>query len=127
MSAIQTRTEIIIKDNSGLLKGRVINCKANATVGSKLKLAITKTKSKDQASKKKLQDVLIIQTKKPLIRLDGSTVSFSNNSAVTINLTRFKLVLGFKRIPSCVPFEVKCSKSDFKGGANIIKLARALV
>lgn len=128
MTSLQTRSAITIKDNSGFMKGRVINAMPNATLGSKLKLVITKSKSKHQKTKsRKLQDVLVIQTKRPVLRFDGSTIRFNTNSAVAVNLNKNTLVLGFKRVNTCVPFEVKRGQSAFKGNANVMKLAKALL
>jgi ribosomal protein L14 len=126
MTSLQTRSEITIKDNSGFMRGRVINATPNPTIGSKLKLVITKSKSKHKkTTSRKLQDVLVIQTKRPVVRLDGSTIRFNANSAVVVNLNKHTLVLGFKRVNTCVPFEVK--RGQIKGSANVIKLAKALL
>jgi len=128
MTWLQTRSKITIKDNSGLMRGRVINAMPNATLCSKLKLVITKRKSKPQKTKSrnKLQDVLVIQTKRPVLRFDGSTIRFNSNSAVVVNLNKNTLVLGFKRVNTCVPFEIKHTLKE-KGSTNIIKLAKALL
>lgn len=74
-------------------KGRVINAEKKPTIGSKVKLIITKN---DNITKNELKDVIIIQTKKPIMRLDGSTLTFGMNSAVTVNLKKKSFHLGFK-------------------------------
>ena len=75
-----------------------------------------------------LQDALIIQTNCRISRYDGSGLRFNSNSGVAVSLNKRKLVLGFKRITSCVPFEIKRvnSQSAFKGSYNIMKLAKSL-
>lgn len=134
---IQNQTEISIKDNSGVLKGRVVNSKhKTCTIGQNVKIVITKARLKGHSSGAKnrssimsqLQDALIIQTNCRINRYDGSGLRFYNNSGVSVTINKRKLVLGFKRIPSCVPFEIKRinSQSAFKGSYNIMKLAKSL-
>lgn len=134
---IQNQTEISIKDNSGILKGRVVNSKhKTCTLGQNVKIVITKARQIHNKPKthvghnhgSQLQDALIIQTNCRINRLDGSGLRFYNNSGVSVTINKRKLVLGFKRIPSCVPFEIKRinSQSAFKGSYNIMKLAKSL-
>lgn len=128
---IQNQTEILVKDNSGVLKGRCINKgKRYASAGARIKVAVLKTKAaykqKKAFKKNALQDLLLIQTKKALIRHDGSTLTFNGNKGVCITQGQRGLQLGFKRINTAVPFEVKQS-SAFKQGLsakNLIKLAK---
>lgn len=160
---IQVQTKILIKDNSGLLQGKCINTSRNnsansaAKVGHVVKVSITKAKSKanalrkqgvparkaagkqqnrDLSTKGSLQTLLLIQTKKPLIRYDGSSVKFNTNSAVCVVLkaatgtaSKQRLQLGFKRINSTLPFELKNKVhwQTFGGTLNVIKLAKSLV
>jgi ribosomal protein L14 len=146
---LQIQTKILIKDNSGLLQGKIINSgraiKRNATVGNSIKIAVTRAKSKaglgkniktssrvQTSSKGQLQDLLIIQTKKIILRNDGSTVKFDSNSGVCISFRsahKKLLQFGFKRINTSVPFELKKHShwQTFKGSYNLIKLAKNLL
>lgn len=149
---IQVQTQVLIKDNSGLLRGKCINSitapNTTAKVGHAIKVTITKAKSKaspiiskakqqsrlfQRSSKGSLQTLLVIQTKKPIIRYDGSTVKFNTNSAVSVGLkassSKQRLQLGFKRINSTVPFELKNKVhwQAFGPTLNLIKLAKSLL
>ena len=130
---IQNQTEIYVKDNSGILKGRCINAgKTHQSVGARVKVTVSKAKvaSKQKSFKRTgLQDLLIIQTKKSIVRKDGSTLMFNGNKGVCVSLTsRTKLQLGFKRINTAVVFELKKSYSLKSGlSHNLMKLAKGLV
>ena len=130
---IQNQSKIVIKDNSGLLLGRCINArKPYASVGSRIKVAvlkaksITKRKNESNSSRNKLlQDLVLIQTKRIIIRNDGSTVKFNENRGVCVSKGRGgKLQLGFKRINSSVALELKQSQ---KTNANLVKFAKGLI
>jgi len=130
---IQTQTKIIIKDNSGILRGRCINTrhKKPKGIGNHVSVAVTKTKAHRQTHFKTsaCQDLLIIQTKKAVHRYDGSSVQFNVNTGVCVVLNDHKLQLGFKRINTTVPFELK-KQNHIKlgqGSSNLIKLAKNLV
>jgi ribosomal protein L14 len=122
---IQTQTEILIKDNSGLLKGRCINAshKSFQGIGDNVKIAVRKSKARLFKGKQKrkgiqkTQDVLIIQTRKAMSRWDGSSIKFDSNSGVCVSL-KPRLHLGFHRIKSMVPFELK------RISPNLLKLAK---
>ena len=128
------QSELLIKDNSGILKARVLDNKASK-LGSLVKMVITKTKPKSKKGKtfKQTFDThihgLIIQTKAPYCRYDGSSVRFSSNSACVLNLKNRKFTLGFKRIVSSVPFELLRvnNNNKFKGSSNLMKLAKYLL
>jgi ribosomal protein L14 len=130
---LQTRSKITIKDNSGLVKGRVIHGMSfKKSLFSKFKLAITKTKIKSKHKKSHryqksqtnpLANAFILQTKRTTMRFDGSTIGFNVNSAVTV--TGSKNVLGFQVVHTSVPFEIK--RRLKLGSANVIKLAKSLL
>jgi ribosomal protein L14 len=134
---ISRQTEIEIKDNSGITKARVINSsKSNYNskkawgVGQCVKGVIlkgwpkSKSKTRNKIKTKKLEDFVIIQRKKSIIRNDGSSLSFSQNSGVTVTISKdLKLQLSFKRINSAVSLEVK----KIKAGTNLVKLAKSLI
>lgn len=137
---IHKQTEILIKDNSGFSKARVINIPSQKSKGCGVARAVNTVivNKANQGIKKKitlnkrsiLQDLLIIQTKKPIMRYDGSSVAFSSNCGVAITKSKdSKLQLDFKRINTAVSLEVKKINSEqfFRGSYNIIKLAKSLI
>jgi large subunit ribosomal protein L14 len=144
---LQTQSRITIKDNSGLLRGKIINSgrSLHPVVGNCVKATITRAKSKSnlkgtsaglkqaRSVKGQLQDLLIIQTRKQLQRYDGSSIKFDSNSAVSISFKgaqkKKRLQFGFKRINTAVPFELKKRNhwQSFKGSYNLIKLAKNLL
>lgn len=142
---IQIKTEILIKDNSDFLKANCINSglKRSAKVGSCIKVSISKIKSNSLKSsflkntvenaKQNLQNLLIVQTKAPVVRADGSSLHFNFNSGVSISLkktgTKKQHQLRFKRINTAVPFELKNKEymQKLKGVSNVIKLAKHLM
>lgn len=130
---IQTQTELLIKDNSGMLKARCIDTRGKRFkgIGGHITTAILKAKAVTKQKtlrRNKIQELLIIQTKKPIRRDDGSTVTFSNNSGVCVT-SGSKVQLGFKRINTTVAIELKkySSIKKAKGSFNLIKLAKNLV
>ena len=88
------RSCIHIKDNSGIVIAQCIQEQRSkktqkpCTIGDFFKGAIKKGGSKTQGPKQKsqngsesLRDFIVIQTKKSLRRLDGSSIRFNNNCA----------------------------------------------
>ena len=132
---IQKGTYIKVKDNSGVLSGKCINTykKRVAAYGELLTLGATKVKTKLGGSKKNAfkaqpqkQALLVIQSRKLVCRLDGSSLKFNSNCGVTISKSGLKPQLGFKRINTCVPFELKKHNAGIPFGNNLIKLAKNL-
>lgn len=127
---VQNETEIFVKDNSGALKGRCINAgKQHQAVGAKIQIAILKTKAitkKKGLKRKAIQDLLLIQTKKTIVRNDGSTIAFNGNKGVCVSTGARGLQLGFKRINTSVPLELRRSHSLRLGLSplNLMKLAK---
>lgn len=142
---IQIKTKIVIKDNSEFLKAYCINSgvKKSAAVGSCVKVSVSKTKPSSsfssslknapESAKQSLQSLLVVQTKAPILRADGSSLHFNFNSGVSILLkkagTKRQHQLGFKRINTAVPFELKNKVyiEKLKGVPNVIKLAKHLL
>jgi ribosomal protein L14 len=132
---IHKGTQIQIKDNSGVLSGICINTytKCWAAIGDPLSITITKAKTRGHGkktgskSKGQIQELLVIQTKKRLNRLDGSSLKFGCNSGVCVSKGGGKSQLGFKRINTSVPFELKKRNPQVPVGNNLIKLAKNLV
>lgn len=148
---IQTKTKILITDNSALLEGYCINYNSNSSkkavrIGGCIKVSVSKMKTnvnKERASstsilpeanmKRPLHSVLVIQTKAPANRADGSTVQFSANCGVSIILkktgSKKSQQLAFQRVNSTIPFELKdkAHMQKVKIAFSVVKLAKHLV
>ncbi len=148
---IQTKTTILIKDNSPLLEAYCINYNSNsskkgAKIGNCIKVSVSKMKAtlnKDRASsapvlretsiRRPLHNLLIIQTKALARRGDGSTLQFGSNSGVSIVLKkagrRVGHQLGFKRVNSTISFELKnkAHMQKVKIASSVVKLAKHLL
>lgn len=153
ITMIQTQTKIKIKDNGDFLQGQCINfakkkIKKAAKIGHCVKVSVTKVKptalysqdSKKSATgskrtsmlnikKNSLQDVLLVQVKAPTLRKDGSTIQFYSNCGVCVVFKPKQHQLGFKRVNTTVPFELKNKvyAQRFKAAYNVIKVAKNLL
>lgn len=129
---VQNQTEILVKDNSGILLGRCISGGCSK-VGARIQIAVLKAKivTKRKILKHKaLQDLLLIQTKKAILRNDGSTLQFNGNKGVCISMdSRGRVQLGFKRINTVVPHELRKSGNLNSGlsSLNLMKVANSLM
>nr|YP_010733795.1 ribosomal protein L14 [Gayralia brasiliensis]YP_010733824.1 ribosomal protein L14 [Monostroma nitidum]WEG93066.1 ribosomal protein L14 [Gayralia brasiliensis]WEG93095.1 ribosomal protein L14 [Monostroma nitidum] len=124
------KSKLYVKDNSGVLIAQCIKVHKSkksqkpCKIGDSLKATIKKHSKKSQQVTKKvnsstqLRDLVIIQTKKSLRRLDGSALRFNTNCGVTINSRKQPL---FKRITTVVPLELK------KGCISVVNLAKAVI
>nr|YP_009172357.1 ribsomal protein L14 [Ulva fasciata]ALG35716.1 ribsomal protein L14 [Ulva fasciata]AML79992.1 ribosomal protein L14 [Ulva fasciata]QBR54782.1 ribsomal protein L14 [Ulva lactuca] len=152
---IQTQTKISIKDNSDFLQGKCINfvkknTKKAAKIGHCVKVSISKIKptalysqeykkaaggktSMVNIKKNSLQDLLLVQVKAPTYRKDGSTIQFYSNCGVCVVFKKAgankQHLLGFKRVNTTVPFELKNKvyAQKFKAAYNVIKVAKNLL
>ena len=149
---IQTKTTILIKDNSPLLEAYCINYNSNsskkaAKIGNCIKVSVSKIKAtlnKDRASfapvlretsirRRPLHSLLVIQTKALAYRGDGSTLQFGSNSGVSIVLKkagrRAGHQLGFKRVNTTISFELKnkAHMQKVKIASSVVKLAKHLL
>nr|YP_010021481.1 ribsomal protein L14 [Ulva gigantea]QOL10322.1 ribsomal protein L14 [Ulva gigantea] len=152
---IQTQTKISIKDNSDFLQGKCINfakknTKKAAKIGHCVKVSISKIKptaiysqeykkatggktSMVNIKKNSLQDLLLVQVKAPTSRKDGSTIQFYSNCGVCVLFKKAgankQHLLGFKRVNTTVPFELKNKvyAQKFKAAYNVIKVAKNLL
>ena len=133
---IQRKTKLTLKDNSGFLTGICINTPAKwQALGGLVTLALIqrkkaklKLKGAKPKSNKSLTNAVLIQTKKSWVRYDGSSLKFSSNSCATLAHSGGrgdkKLMLGFKRISTYVPFELKKFHNLPQSNVHLIKLAR---
>nr|YP_010021533.1 ribsomal protein L14 [Ulva sp. A AF-2021]QOL10374.1 ribsomal protein L14 [Ulva sp. A AF-2021] len=152
---IQTQTKISIKDNSDFLQGKCINfakknTKKAAKIGHCVKVSISKIKptalhsqeykkatggktSMVNIKKNSLQDLLLVQVKAQTCRKDGSTIQFYSNCGVCVVFKKAgankQHLLGFKRVNTTVPFELKNKvyAQKFKAAYNVIKVAKNLL
>ena len=119
-------SKITTKDNSGAVFAQCIQVtkakksKKPGIIGDFIKVTIKKTKSKFKLKKsgESLCNLVIIQTKKSLRRLDGGALRFNLNSGVTINEKKQPL---FKRVTTVVPFELK------KSCGEVLNLAKSVI
>ena len=89
---IQVQTKLIINDNSG---ARVAQCikvlggsfKKTGSVGDIIVVAVKKAVSQRKVKKSDVHLAVITQTKKPIVRKSGQTISFDQNAAVIITKT----------------------------------------
>lgn len=93
---IQTRTMLDISDNSGVKSAQCIrvlgkntsrrrNTRSKASIGDVVCVAIKKWLPSCQLNNKKVHRCVIIRTRQPVRRPDGSYVRFDSNAAVMID------------------------------------------
>jgi large subunit ribosomal protein L14 len=94
---IQQRTMIDIADNSGAKRAQCVNvlgrsasryskhARPAAAIGDIICIAIKKQLPTCQLDRKKVHRCVIIRTKRPIRRPDGSYVRFDSNAAVIID------------------------------------------
>ena len=96
---IQKETFLKVIDNSG---GRVAKCiqvygNRNGSIGDKVLVSMQKIKNKKKLSKLKIENHslykgLIVQTKKGILRQDGSKLSFQKNSIILLTVSTEKII-----------------------------------
>ena len=91
---IQTNTILNVADNSGAKQVKCIKVfstsKYNyAKVGDLIVVSIQKTSSKKKVNKGEVAYAVIVRTKKKINRLDGTSLSFSDNAVVLVNNNTF--------------------------------------
>ena len=85
---IQKNAILDVADNSGARKVLCIGFlkgKKSATVGDVIVVSVKVATPKGRVSKGKVYKALIVRTKGPIRRLDGSTLRFSSNAVVLVN------------------------------------------
>ncbi|MEN6385674.1 MAG: 50S ribosomal protein L14 [Phycisphaerales bacterium] len=94
---IQQRTMIDIADNSGVRRAQCVNVlgrsaastgkyrRCTASVGDTICVALKKYLPTCQLDRKKVYRCIVIRTKRPIRRPDGSYVRFDSNAAVIID------------------------------------------
>lgn len=87
---IQLLTQLDIADNSGAKKASMIGVigrhgKANAEVGDIITASIKEAMPRGNVKKGDVVKAVIVRTKSPIRRKDGSSVKFSSNAVVIID------------------------------------------
>lgn len=87
---IQTETNLVVADNSGARSVRVIRLyggshRTASTVGDVVLCAVKDAIPNSKVKKGDVVKAVIVRTKYPLQRRDGSTISFDDNAVVIIN------------------------------------------
>jgi large subunit ribosomal protein L14 len=92
---IQTETILNVADNSGAKKCLCIKVlggshRRYATIGDKIVVAIKDAIPRGKVAKGTVQRAIIIRTKFPVKRPDGSIIRFDDNAVVIINKNNFE-------------------------------------
>jgi large subunit ribosomal protein L14 len=92
---IQTETILNVADNSGARKCLCIKVlggshRRYATVGDKIVVAIKEAIPRGKVQKGTVQRAVIVRTKFPVKRSDGSIIRFDDNAVVIINKNNFE-------------------------------------
>jgi len=92
---IQMETILNVADNSGAKKCMCIKVlggshRRYATIGDKIVVAIKDAIPRGKVQKGTVQRALVIRTKFPVRRADGSIIRFDDNAAVLINKGNFE-------------------------------------
>lgn len=87
---IQMQTIVDIADNSGAKSGRCIkvlggSSRRTASIGDVIVIAIQKASPLSAVKRKAVVKAVIVRTKQPIKRADGSHVRFDKNAAVVID------------------------------------------
>ena len=87
---IQVETMLKVADNSGAKKVQCIKIlggshRRNGYVGDTIVVAIKECLPNKKVKKGEVRKAIIVRTKQPVCRKDGSTIQFDNNAVVLIN------------------------------------------
>lgn len=124
--SIQKETNLVVADNSGAKAMRVIAIegstgKVEATLGEIVKCAVKEAIPGGMVKKKDVVDVVIVRTKKPYKREDGSYISFGENAGVILEKKAEKID---ERLPKATRiFGPVARELRAKGFMKIVSLA----
>lgn len=89
---IQEETELVVADNSGARSARCFRVlgqrKRFAYVGDIIKVAVHEVQPNGAVKKGQVCTALIVRTKHPIQRRDGSVVRFDNNACILIDANK---------------------------------------
>jgi len=122
---IQPRSIVKIADNSGAKIGRVFKVlgsskKRWAEVGELVVISIQKAEPRKGVKKKEVVRAVVVRTKRPIRRKDGSYVRFDENAVVIVEKIKKEPIAG--RVFGPIPREV-----GEAGYQKIISLAPEVV
>ncbi len=121
---LQVGTNVVVTDNSGGRLGRIFTVlggtrHGSAGIGDIVVLSIKVADPRKAVKKKDIVYGVVVRTKKPYRRIDGSYISFSDNAVVIVNgKGKQKLEPRAGRVFGPVPRELQ-----EKGYQKIISLA----
>lgn len=124
--SIQKETNLVVADNSGAKAMRVIAIvgstgKVSATLGEIVKCAVKEAIPGGTVKKKDVVEAVIVRTKKPYKREDGSYISFGENAAVILEKKAEKIE---ERLPKATRiFGPVARELRAKGFMKIVSLA----
>lgn len=124
--SIQKETNLVVADNSGAKAMRVIAIegstgKVEATLGEIVKCAVKEAIPGGMVKKKDVVDVVIVRTRKPYKREDGSYISFGENAGVILEKKAEKMD---ERLPKATRiFGPVARELRAKGFMKIVSLA----
>jgi len=88
---ISEQTDLVVADNSGAKRARCFRVlgqrKRYARVGDIIKVSIKEAQPGGMVRKGQVCDALIVRTRQPIRRSDGSHLRFDNNAVVIIDKT----------------------------------------
>ena len=87
---IQVQTVLTAADNSGAKKIQCIKVlggskRRYARIGDVIKISVQSAIPRGKVKKGEVQRAIIVRTKKPLIREDGTSIKFDSNAAVLLD------------------------------------------
>ena len=96
-----------VVDGGGVLKAKVIGkvkCR-HAKIGSLIKV-VPRLFNPSKFTKKNVLLAMVVHTVYPLLRKDGSTISFQQNSVILVKKDKKGLLPISKTVPAYIPQEV---------------------
>jgi large subunit ribosomal protein L14 len=93
---IQTQTRLVVADNSGAKSIMCIKVlggskRRYARVGDVIKASVKTAIPNSKIKKGQVVDALVVRTKHPVRRLDGSAIRFGDNAVVLLNASKAPL------------------------------------
>ena len=87
---IQVQTELSVADNTG---ARIVECikvlggskRRYASIGDRIVVSVKEAIPNGKVKKGTVQKAIVVRTKYPILRNDGSKVKFDNNAAVIMD------------------------------------------
>ena len=105
---ITTSSRLFVLDNTGALEVeciKVLNKSSNiANIGDILLVSVKRCKAHKRVKRSELYRAVLVQTRKEMVRDDGTSLSFGENCVVLINSKNIPLGT---RVFGAMPFELK--------------------